>query len=83
MTLRISYRTILRNVHEKIVAPSIESFRDATREEKILPDRSDKHAQKVKELEEKIAKISTDRSKQEVSKKPTFIREKDLEEKKS
>lgn len=71
MTLRISYRTLLRNIHEKIVAPSVASIRDVTfssgSDDRVIT-KSDKYKDQVRELEGKLEKISKERETDEQKK---------------
>jgi hypothetical protein len=73
MSLRISYRTLLRNIHEKIVVPSVKGIRDVTlvsTEEDRTITKTDKYKSQVKELEEKIDRLSKERDQAEKKKTP-------------
>lgn len=61
MALRISYRTILRNVHIKLVAPSLSWLRDVatfSAKEDAPIQKSDAYSQRVSELEDKLSQIA-------------------------
>ena len=84
MALRISYRTILRNVHEKFVVPSLSWLKDVatfSSKDDITIQKSDAYSQRVSALEDKLSRIAKKKEEEEkkrwfTEKLPSFLKEK-------